>query len=118
MTESELSGQAKVTADTTAITTESTEDNANDKGESGPEEVTLDVSSKFLFSLHLTALILYFAILFLPGGVQGTSSPPFSSTPIHNGGLGFTTTEIGDTLSLRAIATLLLQLFVFPPLQR
>ena len=103
---------------TTAASTEPAEGNANDQAESGPVESTLDVSYKSLFSRHITALMFSFGILSLLGGVQGTLIPLFCFTPIHNGGLGFTSTEIGNTLSLRAIATLSIQLFVFPPLQR
>ncbi|CAD6583241.1 MAG: hypothetical protein TREMPRED_003505, partial [Tremellales sp. Tagirdzhanova-0007] len=112
-------GEADVNAESaTAITAEPAEGNADDQGESGPVESTLDVSYKSLFSRHITALMFSFGILSLLGGVQGTLIPLFCFTPIHNGGLGFTATEIGHTLSLRAIATLSIQLFVFPPLQR
>ncbi|CAH7667154.1 major facilitator superfamily domain-containing protein [Phakopsora pachyrhizi] len=42
----------------------------------------------------------------------------FAFTPIKSGGIGFTTSQIGETLSIAGIFTLLIQVFLFPRLQK
>ena len=59
-----------------------------------------------------------FGILAILGGVQAVLLPLFCFTPINHGGLGFRPTDIGNAMSIRAIAVLAIQLLVFPPVQR
>ena len=115
-----LPPKSKIILDLGPSVDSSGNDSVDDQAESTPPVQPTDESYtyKSLLSRHISALMFSFGILSLLGGVQGSLIPLFCFTPVQNGGLGFTATDIGNTLSLRAIATLSIQLFVFPPLQR
>jgi len=59
-----------------------------------------------------------FAVLSLLGGAQSALQPLFCFTPINDGGLGFSESQIGTAMSIRAVATIAVQVIAFPLLQR
>jgi Na+/melibiose symporter-like transporter len=77
-----------------------------------------ETSYKSLFTPHINALMFSFAILSLLGGAQSALQPLFCFTPVNDGGLGFSESEIGTAMSIRAVATIACQVIAFPWLQR
>jgi len=77
-----------------------------------------ETSYKALFTPHINALMFSFAVLSLLGGAQSALQPLFCFTPINDGGLGFSESQIGTAMSIRAVATIAVQVIAFPLLQR
>ena len=77
-----------------------------------------ETSYKALLTPHINALMFSFAVLSLLAAAQLALIPLFCFTPIRDGGLGFGESEIGNAMSIRAVATIVVQLFCFPFLQR
>ena len=77
-----------------------------------------ETSLKALFTPHINTIMFSFAILSLLGGAQTALQPLFAFTPIKDGGLGFGDQQIGYAMSIRSVATIAVQLFAFPWLQR
>ena len=96
-------------------TVPSKDDDSSDDMAVGKEEPT---SFKALFTPHINAIMFSFAVLSLLGGAQGALQPLFCFTPVRDGGLGFGEGQIGTSMSIRSIATILVQVLAFPMLQR
>ncbi|ORX41255.1 major facilitator superfamily domain-containing protein, partial [Kockovaella imperatae] len=77
-----------------------------------------DTSYKSLFTPHINAIMFSFAVLSLLGGAQSAIQPLFCFTPVRDGGLGFSEREIGISMSIRSVSTVLVQVLAFPWLQR
>lgn len=75
-------------------------------------------SYKSLFTPQINALMFSFAVLSLLGGSIMAILPLFCFTPVRDGGLSFSESQIGTSMSIRAVGTIIAQLLAFPWLQR
>lgn len=73
---------------------------------------------KELFTPKVNKVMFSFAILSLMGTAIGGLLPLFCFTPTRDGGLEFSEKDIGNAMSIRAIAILVVQILAFPWLQR
>lgn len=88
----------------------SSEDEDRSGAEATPEHT--------LLTRNITAIIFSFGALSLVSGMFSSLLPLYCYTPISRGGLGFPAADIAKAVSTRSIMTLLIQLLIFPPLQK
>lgn len=71
-----------------------------------------------IFTPKINKIMFSFGVLSLMGSALMGIHPLFCFTPARNGGLGFSEKSIGNTMSIRAVLILVVQLAAFPWLQR
>lgn len=81
-------------------------------------DTSKDVSYKDLLTPKINILMISFAILSLLGSAHTALQPLFTFTPVRDGGLGFSEKEIGISISIRSVMTIVIQVAAFPSLQR
>lgn len=97
----------------------SNDDAQSDATITGSDDIVKEETSlKALFTPHINAIMFSFAILSLLGGAQTALQPLFCFTPVKDGGLGFGEKQIGMAMSIRSVATIVVQVAAFPYLQR
>ena len=71
-----------------------------------------------LFTWKITSIMLSFGMVSLLGTALAGLRPLYFFTSVKAGGVGFSSKQIGLVMTTQSISTIVIQLFVYPPLQR
>ena len=99
---------------------ESVDENGSDATvvHSPAEDPASDFTYSSLFTWKIMSIMFSFGMISLVGTALAGLSPLYYFTSIRAGGVGFSAKEIGYAMTIRSVTTILIQLLVFPPLQR